>query len=82
MCADVRPQRLWMKKEDTIHPTESIKGLMFSFMIGAKEDRDTETPDITGYFLQTDETIGITHLKFDGMIEELWSCIDPYLYIK
>ena len=55
---------------------------MFSFMIGAKEDRDTETPDITGYFLQTDETIGITHLKFDGMIEELWSCIDPYLYIK
>ena len=40
------------------------------------------TEYIPGDFLQTDDTSGSTHLKFDGMMAELLDCIDPYLYIK
>ena len=70
-CADVSPQQLFMQNEDTTSPTISIQGIMFSFVIGAKEDRDVATADIPGYFLRTCYTSGSTHLKFYGMITEL-----------
>ena len=45
-CADGRYQRLWMKKEDTISPTVSIQGLMFSCIIDARGGRGVATSDI------------------------------------
>ena len=81
-CAYGRPQQLFMKKEDTKSPTVSIQGLMFSCMIGSKEDRNVETEDISGDFLQTDDTIGSTNFSFDGMVAELLARIDPGLYRK
>ena len=51
-------------------------------MIDVKEDRDVATSDITGAFLQTDETSGNTNLKFDGMMAESLAHIDPDLYRK
>ena len=52
---------------------------MFSCMSYAKEDRDVATEDIPVDLLKTDDTIGITHLKFDGMMAELLSRIDTDL---
>ena len=71
-----------MQKEDTTCPTLSIQGLVFSRIIDSKEDMDVATEEIPGYFLQTDDTSGITHLEFDGMVEELLDRIDPDLYRK
>ena len=55
---------------------------MCSCMIDVKEDRDVATAYITGAFLQTDDTSGNTHLKFDGMMAESLAHIDPDLYRK
>ena len=41
-----------------------------------------ETEDIPRDLLQTYDTSGITHLKFDKIMAELLACIDPYLYIR
>ena len=82
VCADDRPQKLWMQKEYTTSPTVSIQCLLFSFIIDAKEDRYVATADIPGYVLQTYDTRGITHLKFYGMMSELMAQIYPYLYRK
>ena len=49
-------------------------------MIDTKEYRDVETSDIPRAFLKTYDTSGITHLKFDEMIEALLGRIDPDLY--
>ena len=55
---------------------------MFPCIIDAKEDRDAETSDIQGAFLQIDDISGNTNVKFYGMIAELLACIDPDLYRK
>ena len=55
---------------------------MFSCMIDSKEDMDVATTEISRDFLQTDDTSGITHLKFDGIMAELLFCIDSYIYRK
>ena len=41
-----------------------------------------EISDIIGDFLQTDDTSRRTHLKCDGMMEELLACIDTYIYTE
>ena len=71
-----------MQKEDTIYPTISIQGPMFSCIIDTKEDRDVETSNIPAFLLKTDDSSGITNLKFDGMMAELLVHIDPNLYRK
>ena len=53
---------------------------MFSCMIDAKDDRYVATADITGYFLQTYDTIGSINLKLDGTMSELLARIDPDIY--
>ena len=55
---------------------------MFPCIIDAKEDRDAETSDIQGAFLQIDDISGNTNVKFYGMIAELLACIDPDIYRK
>ena len=49
-------------------------------MIDTKEDRDVATAETPGALLQTDDTSGSTHLKFDGVMAELLARIDPYIY--
>ena len=71
-----------MKKEDTTSPTVPIQGLIFFFVIGAKEDGDVATANIPGAFLHTDDTSGSTHLNFHGMMAELLARIDTDLYIN
>ena len=55
---------------------------MFSFVIGAKEDRYVETSDIPVDLLQIDETSGSAHLELNRIMAGLLARIDPDIYIK
>ena len=50
-CADGRPQRKFVSKEESASPTVSLEGLMLSLMIDAKEGRDVATADVAGAYL-------------------------------
>eukprot|EP00536_Pseudo-nitzschia_multiseries_P000823 jgi/Psemu1/1867/gm1.1867_g len=71
-CADGRPQREFITKEDSTSPTVSLYALMNSCMIGAIEGRDVATVDIPGAFLQTDMPEGEdVYIKLNGTMAEL-----------
>ena len=50
-CADGRPQRKFVSKQDSASPTVSLEGLMLSLMIDAKEGRNVATADVVGAYL-------------------------------
>ena len=51
-CADGRPQRKYIPKEDATAPTVSLEGLILSILIDAKEGNDVATADVAGAFLK------------------------------
>ena len=53
-CADGRPQRKFISKDDSSSPTVSIYALFISYAIDAMEGRQVVTCDIPGAFLQAD----------------------------
>ena len=53
-CADGRPQREYITKEDSRSPTVSLYALMGSCVMDAIEGRKVITVDIPGAFLQGD----------------------------
>jgi hypothetical protein len=53
-CADGRPQREYISKDDSGSPTVSIYALMASCLMGAIDERKVVTCDIPGAFLQAD----------------------------
>ena len=81
-CADGRPQREWMSKEDTTSPTVATQALILSCMIDAKEGRDVATADIPGAFLQTEYDKGDTHIRIEGPMLDLLTKLDPSHYRK
>jgi hypothetical protein len=52
-CADGRPQREYISKDESSSPTVSIYALMTSCLMDAIEGRKVATCDIPGAFLQT-----------------------------
>jgi hypothetical protein len=53
-CADGRPQRDYMSKQETSLPTVATEALILPCVIDAIEERDVATCDIPGAFMQSD----------------------------
>ena len=78
-CADGRPQRDYITKEESSSPTVSLSVLMGSCVMDALDDRKVITADISGAFLQgdwpQDEHPG--YIMFEGIMVEMICEIDP-----
>ena len=51
-CADGRPQRAYISREEATSPTVGLESLILSLMIDAYEKRDVATADVAGAFLK------------------------------
>jgi hypothetical protein len=80
-CADGRPQREYMTKEETSSPTVATEALLLSCVIDAIEGRDVATCDIPGAFMQSDMK-GKVIMKLEGVMAEVILKIDPKKYSK
>jgi hypothetical protein len=80
-CADGRPQRDYMTKEDTSSPTVATEALMLSCMIDATKHRDVATCGIPGAFMQS-KMEGKVIMKLEGVMTEIIQKIDPGQYEK
>jgi hypothetical protein len=78
-CADGRPQREYISKEESSSPTVSIYALFGSCVIDALDERSVITIDIPGAFLQgiwpQDQHPG--YLKFEGVMVDMLCQIKP-----
>ena len=78
-CADGRPQREYITREQSSSPTVSLYALMGSCVMDAMEERKVITIDIPGAFLQgdwpQDEHPG--YIMFEGLMVEMIRQIDP-----
>ena len=78
-CADGRPQREYITREQSSSPTVSLYALMGSCVMDAMEERKVITIDIPGAFLQgdwpQDENPG--YIMFEGLMVEMIRQIDP-----
>jgi hypothetical protein len=76
-CADGRPQREYISKDESSSPTVSIYALMTSCFIDAIEGRKVATCDIPGAFLQADWPADRDcYLKFEGAMVSMICDID------
>ena len=79
-CADGRPQREYIGKEESSSPTVSIYALMAMCAINSIENRHVVTCDIPAAFLQAkwpkDKP---TYLRFDGIMVDMLCEIDSSL---
>ena len=81
-CADGRPQRDFIDKEDASSPTASTTAIMLSCLIDAIEERSVGVVDIPGAFLQCDLDPGdVTHVKLVGAMADLLAKVDPDKYL-
>jgi hypothetical protein len=77
-CADGRPQREYISKDESSSPTVSIYALMTSCLMDAIEERKVATCDIPGAFLQADWPADRDcYLKFEGAMVSMICDIDP-----
>jgi hypothetical protein len=77
-CADGRPQREYISKDESSSPTVSIYALMTSCLMDAIEERKVATCDIPGAFLQADwPEERDCYLKFEGAMVSMICDIDP-----
>jgi hypothetical protein len=76
-CADGRPQREYISKDESSSLTVSIYALMTSCLMDAIEGRKVATCDIPGAFLQADWPVDRDcHLKFEGAMVSMICDID------
>ena len=78
---DGRYQRAYTHKDESISTTVATKSLMISCVIDAVEQRAVSNVDIPGAFLQADMD-KLVCIKFEGLMAELLSKIDPKFYEK
>ena len=77
-CADGRPQREFISKEESSSPKVSTYALFISCAMDAMEDRQVVTCDIPGAFLQADwPEDNDCYLKFEGLMVKMICEIDP-----
>jgi hypothetical protein len=77
-CADGRPQREYISKDESSSPTVSIYALMTSCLMDAIEERKVATCDIPGAFLQADwPEDRDCYLKFEGAMVSMICDINP-----
>jgi hypothetical protein len=78
-CADGRPQRAYIPREDTTSPTVSTQAMFITCLIDAYEGRDVATVDIPGAFMQADMD-DLVHLRLTGQMVDLLLDIDQDKY--
>ena len=78
-CADGRPQRESMSKEESSSPTVATEALILSCTIDALKKRDVGIIDIPGAFMQA-EIVGNIHMKMEGKLAELKVKLEPKIY--
>ena len=77
-CADGRPQRDYITKEESSSPTVSLYVLMASCLMDAIEGRMVITCDIPGAFLQVDwPGDRDCYIKFQGIMVDMICKINP-----
>ena len=77
-CADGRPQREFILKEESSSPTVSTYALFISCAMNAMEGRQVVTCDILGTFLQADwPKDNDCYLKFEGLMVNMICEIEP-----
>ena len=77
-CANGRPQREFVSKDESSSPTVSTYALFISCAMGAMEGRQVVTCDITGTFLQADwPRDNDCYLKFEGLMVDMICDINP-----
>jgi len=83
-CADGRPQREYITKEESSSPTVSLYALMGSCVMDAMDDRAVITVDIPGAFLQGDwpQDEHPAYIKFEGLMVDMICEINPSYVAK
>jgi hypothetical protein len=77
-CADGRPQRKYILKDESSSPTVSIDAIMTSCLMDAIKGRKVATCDILGAFLQVEwPAERDCYLKFEGAMVSMICDIDP-----
>ena len=77
-CANGRPQREFISKEESSSPTVSTYALFISCAMDAMEERQVVTCDIPIAFLQADwPEDNNCYLKFEGLMVDMICEIDP-----
>ena len=83
-CVNGRPQRMYIKKSESLSPTASLAGVIMTCVIDAYQDRYVVTVDIPGAFLQTKfppEEKNV-HVRLDGGMAEVLAKLSPETYQK
>jgi hypothetical protein len=75
-CANGRPQRDYMTKQETSSPTVATESLILSCLINAIEKRNVATCDIPGAFMQSDMK-GKVIMKLERVMADVILKIDP-----
>jgi hypothetical protein len=78
-CADGRPQRAYIQREDATSPTVSTQAVFLTSLIDAHEGRDVATVDIHGAFMHADMD-DLVHLRLTGKMVDLLLEIDREAY--
>jgi hypothetical protein len=78
-CADGRPQRKYIAKEDATSPTVTTEAVFITALIDAYEGRDVAVVDIPGAFMQTDMDED-THIKITGKMVDWLIEVDRDVY--
>jgi hypothetical protein len=78
-CADGRPQRQYISKEDASSPTIATESVFLTALIDAQEGREVAVVDIPGAFMQVDMDEE-TFVRITGKMAELLLEIDEAMY--
>ena len=78
-CANGKPQRKYIEKDDAASPTVSIEAVFLSLLIDANEERDVAVIDIPGAFMQADMDVE-TYVKIQGKMAEIFINLDSEYY--
>ena len=80
-CADGRPQREYMTKDEANLPTVSLEAMMLSCAIDTKEGRYVIVTNIPRAFPHADMEDHV-HMLLKGTISELITKLEPSIYRK
>ena len=78
-CADGRPQRLYIPREDAMSPTVATESVFLTALIDAKEQCFVAIVDVPGAFMQADMDPGV-YMQIDGKMAMPLLEIDHEMY--
>ena len=78
-CANGRPQRLYIPREDAMSPTVATESVFLTALIDAKEQRFVAIVDVPGAFMQADMDPGV-YMRINGKMAMLLLEIDHEMY--